>query len=157
MKKGDKRGQFYLIAAIIIAGILIGISYIINYSTKSVSYEAEESANELRIEAERVMDYEMNNPLTALNELEDFAMEYSYHESGKEIYFIVYDPATSLREAYSYSENNKVDYTGDLEIGDTEIYFNNDNKVYTFPLEKGKNFYFLIIYDSGGERYVYAG
>ena len=50
MKKGDKRGQFYLIAAIIISGILISLAYLANYSTKNVSYEAEEIAEELKIE-----------------------------------------------------------------------------------------------------------
>ena len=49
MKKGDKRGQFYLIAAIIISGILISLAYLANYSTKNVSYEAEEIAKELKI------------------------------------------------------------------------------------------------------------
>ena len=47
MKKGDKRGQFYLVAAIIISGILISLAYLANYSTKNVSYEAEEIAEEL--------------------------------------------------------------------------------------------------------------
>jgi len=68
MKKGDKRCQFYLIAAIIISGILISLAYLANYSTKNVSYEAEEIAKELKIEAEYVLDYELKNDKEVLDD-----------------------------------------------------------------------------------------
>jgi archaellin len=155
-QKKNSKGQFFLIAAIIIAGILIGIAYMINYSTKTVSHEAEEVADELRIEAEYVLDYELNNPVTPIDEFEDFSAEYSAYAEDKDIYFIVVDLDNGVQDAYMYNENLKVDLGSDLHVGSGEIQFNID-KPYTFPLEEGKNFYSVVIYDKGGERYVYTG
>ena len=156
MKKGDKRGQFYLIAAIIISGILISLAYLANYSTKNVSYEAEEIAKELKIEAEYVLDYELKNDKEVLD---DFSMRYSDYARDKEIYYIVVDnnPATPVKEAYMFNGNQKIILNDRLFVGPKTIEFNLDEKTYSFPKEEVKNFYFVIIYDKGGERYVYTG
>ncbi len=155
MKKGDKRGQFYLIAAIIIAGILIAISYASNYSSKKVSHDAEEIAEELRIEAEYVLDYELNNPGTGIEEFQDFSMEFSDYAKDKDIYFIIVDQGNGIQEHYKYTGASRIP-SGELFLGGGEIQFNIDGGTYTFPLEEGKNFYSVIIYYKGGEKYVYT-
>jgi hypothetical protein len=38
-----------------------------------------------------------------------------------------------------------------------DIKFTLEKDVYSFDLEKGKNLYFLVIYETGGERYVFTG
>ena len=53
----NKRGQFFLIATIIIVVIVVSLSVVFNYSTKSVSNSADELAKTLSIESEKVMDY----------------------------------------------------------------------------------------------------
>ncbi len=156
MKKRDKRGQFYLIAAIIIAGILIAISYASNYSQKRVSYDAREIAEELRIEAEYVLDYELNNPGAGIEEFQDFSMEFSDYAKDKDIYFILVDLANGLQDAYKYTGAVKVP-SGELYVGGNEIQYTIDEGTYTFPLEEGKNFYYVVIDYKGGEKYVYTG
>lgn len=155
MKKGDKKGQFYLIASIIIVGALIALTYSSNYYTKKITYEGLYTSEELKIEAEKVLDYELNNPSTALNEFQDFSMKFSDYAKDKEIYFIIVDVDKGIKESYKYTESEKIPI-GNLNVGNNEIRFETDKNYYTFPLEKGKNFYSIIIYDKGGERYVHT-
>jgi hypothetical protein len=151
-----KRGQFYLVATIIIVGLLIGLSVIFNYSTRSSSYGLEKITQDLSIESQKVMDYETVHPSTALNEFEDFSMQYSaYAGEDKAIYFILVEEGV-VEEAYKYSDGEKVSLDSDLSV-DSAIHFALDEKVYTSELKEGKNFYFILVYDKGGERYVYTG
>lgn len=153
MKKNNKRGQFYLIATIIIVGLVVALSAALNSATKTNSHDAEEISKELSIESENVLDYDTVN---SANEFENFAKDYSaYVGEDKSIYFIIVNG--SSKEAYKYSNGIKVDLTDDLVVNSDNIIFTLDKKDYDFKLEKGKNFYFIIIQDKGGERYVFTG
>jgi hypothetical protein len=151
----NKKGQFYLIAAIIIAGIVIGISYLVNYSNRTVSNEGEDIGRQLKIEGEKVMDYELANP--GMSRFDYFAMQFSSYANDKDIYFIIVDVNENIYESYVYNEDMRVDLPDNLEVGDKEIYFTFNSNRYTYPLEKGKNFYYLLTYYKGGEQYVYTG
>jgi len=152
-KRGNKKGQFYFMATIIIVGFMIGLAVVLNYSTKSNSYEAEEIAKELSIESEKVIDYDT---IHSSNEFENFAKDYSYYVGGdKEIYFIIVEGANE--KAYRYNGEAKIDLSGDLDVEGEEIQFSLYDNIYSFELEDGKNFYFVLIYDKGGERYVLSG
>lgn len=154
IKRGDKRAQFYLVATIIIVGLLVGLSVVFNYSTKASSYGIEKITKELNIEGEKVLDYDSAH---STNEFESFSRDYSaYIGEDKDIYFIIVDEDASVEEAYKYSEGEKVSLNSYLVV-DGSIRFTLDGKVYNFELKEGKNFYFIIIYDKGGERYVYTG
>ncbi len=154
IKRGNKTGQFYFMATIIIIGLIIGLAVIFNYSTKSNSYEAEEIAKELSIESEKVMDYDSFH---SSDEFEvNFAKDYSsYVGKDKEIYFILVNG--EQKEAYKYTEGIKIDLISYLEVIGEEIQFSLDNRIYVFKLEDGKNFYFLVAYNKRGERYVFSG
>jgi hypothetical protein len=148
----NSKGQFFLMATIIIIGLIIGLVVIFNYSTKSNSYQAEEIAKGLSIESEKVLDYDS---IHSSNEFENFARDYSsYAGEDKEIYFIIVDGAD--REAYKYSEGVKIPLNGYLVVG-SNIQFTLDSKIYSFKLENGKNFYFILVYNKGGEKYVFSG
>jgi hypothetical protein len=152
MKRG-KKGQFYLIATIIIVAVLIGLSVALNYSAKTTTSVAEETAKELSIEAERVLDYEMVHP-GGFDEFGDFAEEYSsYVGDDIDIYFIIVDLDNSVEEAYMYSHGEQVNLKSDLTVSN-EIAFQLDSRTYNFKLEEGKNFYSIVVYDRGGDRYV---
>jgi hypothetical protein len=155
MKEG-KRGQFYLMATIIIVGLVIGFAVVSNYSTKSNSYNVEEIAKELSIESENVMNYDTFNSQT---QFENFARDYSsYVDSSKSIYFIrVNGENVDDREAYKFSDGFKVSLNSDLSVNGNVISFQFDEKTYNFKLEEGKNIYFLLVSDNGGERYVISG
>lgn len=152
MKKREKKGQIYLIATIIIVGLVISLVVVLNYSNRANFSNAEEVAKELSIEGEKVLDYGL---VTSDDRFEDFSRDYSaYVGEGKDIYYILVDGG--VREAYKYSEGVKVDLSGNLNVGN-DIEFVLDGKIYTFKLEEGVNFHFIIVHDVGGERYVYTG
>jgi hypothetical protein len=153
MKKGDKKAQFYLVATIIIAGLLTALTVAINYSTKTSYSNIEEVAKNLRIESEHVMDYEINN---GVSQFEDFSKQYSSYAKDFDIYFIIVDLDDSITEAYKYTNGIRVNLNSDLAVSN-EIRFRLNSMDYTFKLEKGKNFYFVIVSYKGGETYVLKG
>jgi hypothetical protein len=153
----NKKAQFYLVATIIIVGLLVGLSVVFNYSTRASSYGLEKITKELNIEGEKVLDYEAVNPATGLDEFDDFSKKYSaYVGEDKDIYFIIVDEEENIEEAWKYSDSVKTDLSNDLVV-DSSIKFTLSGRTYNFKLEEGKNFYFIVVYEKGGESYVYTG
>ena len=74
MKKGDKKGQFYLIAAMIMIIIITLFAVIFNFSEKSDVSKLKELGEQLSIESEKVLDYDTYN---GENEIETFTQEFS--------------------------------------------------------------------------------
>lgn len=144
-----------MVATIIIVGLVIALSVAINYSTKTNYSDVEEVAKMLSIESQYVLDHDTYN---TKNEFDNFGMIYSqYAGADKSIYFIfVNGKDTSEKEAYKYSGGNKVDLSSNLAVG-SDIQYTLDSRVYHFKLEYGKNFYFIVAQDKGGERYVFTG
>jgi hypothetical protein len=66
------------------------------------------------------------------------------------------DEDDGIEKAYKYTNHQKVDLSSDLVVTDN-IRFRLDSKDYNFKLEEGKNFYSIVVYDTGGDRYVYTG
>lgn len=150
----NKRGQFYLVATIIIVGLVVALSVAINYSTKTNYSDVEEIAKELTIESQYVLDHDTYN---TENEFDNFGMVYSeYAGDDKSIYYIIVDENEGTEEAYKYSGGNKVDLSENLDVNQ-DIQYTLDSRVYHFKLEYGKNFYFIVAQDRGGERYVVTG
>lgn len=152
--KGDKAGQFYLIAAIIIAGLVIGFAVINNYSSNKTPIELTEMVEELQIEGGQVINYDM---VHSTNKFEEFSRDYSiYAGADKEIYFIVGDDTAGF-QAYRYDGTDKENLTTtNLDVGE-KIVFTLYGVSYEFKKEKGKNFYFLLTKESEGEKYVFSG
>ncbi|MFH1503613.1 MAG: hypothetical protein ABIE36_03065 [Candidatus Diapherotrites archaeon] len=148
--KRNKVGQFYLIATIIIAGLIIGFALINNYSSKKDPTNLRELAEELKIEGEKVLDYDI---LNSEEKFEEFSRDYSiYAGKDKEIYFILIED-NGNSEAYKYEDTIKTDLSSDLSVGEN-IIFNIDEVSYEFKKEKGKNFYFLVSQKYEDENYV---
>jgi hypothetical protein len=153
MKKSDKSGQFYLIAAMIVAAIIIGFALLNNSSSNNVPTDLEEMADELSIEGERVLDYDI---VHSDNRFEEFARNYSsYAGKDKDIYFIIGDD-TSGFHAYTYDEGVKVPMDSDLTVNG-EITFKLNGIFYKFKKETGTNFYFLLTKINEDENYVILG
>ncbi len=150
--RGDKSGQFYLIAAIILVTIIVSLLSITNYSQKKDNTRIENIGRELEIESEKVFDYDKIN---GQNEIENFTGEYSYYV-GEEIklYFITGDE--NALEAYTYENGIKIDLSSESGIIEDKIIFAHEETEYSFDLNKGKNFYFVLSQDIGGEKYVYT-
>ncbi len=87
-----KRGQFYLIAALVIIIVIIGYAVISNYSGIRGYTRTYDLAEELVIESAQVLDYGIYNENIGTeqmkNLLEGFIEEYSKIGEIEELYFI---------------------------------------------------------------------
>lgn len=169
----DKRGQFYLIAAIVIAVALIGITSIFNYSSKSSSTNLDENKEELQIESSYVLDYTSYNSLSdgeTNTLLEDFSEDYINTKGGENNVYIIFGKKSSFelvaRQTQEESVNIKTSSEeSDLNLNKNEIYKNSytteDNVTLTlgedpksFEMSEGENFYFIISNLNGDEKHV---
>jgi len=152
MKRLKNKAQFYLVSAMILATIIIALISITNFSNKKENNQIENYGKELEIEIEKVYDYdEINNR----DSIENFTREYSYY-IGKDfdVFFIIADDPEI--EAYTFTDDTKVDLSSQASIVGDEIIFSDGNVSYNFELNEGKNFYFVLSQDIGGEKYVYT-
>ena len=89
--KSDKRGQFYLIAAIVIIAIIIGFATITN-SFKKGSVDEKKVyflSNELDTEGAYVIDYSVFKSEDVEKKLIEFTSQYGqYAGEDREIYFV---------------------------------------------------------------------
>lgn len=166
-----KKGQFYLIAAIILATIIIGINIVSNYSKKQNPGSLENLKEELQIESENVLDYGAYRGLSdsAMKTLlTDFSKDYITSKGkDKNLYFIFGNFASlTVVASQSLEETAKINVGNgivDLSITQEGVSFlPSGNQVsliindftHKFKLEEGENFYFLISQEIGGGVYV---
>ncbi len=172
--KRGKRGQFYLIATLIITIIVIGITSIVNYSSTSSSIRLDEVREELKIESSYLLDYANYNDFsgTEINTLlEDFSEDYvGAKGQGKNLYFIFGDKSNftfmgwqSSTESVSLktsegSENINLNE----ETLHTSYHSTNNNVSLTldardtkeFEMLEGENFYFIVSSKLEEEKHV---
>jgi hypothetical protein len=142
------RGQFYLMATIIIIGIVISIITITNYSLKKNYIDVYDYAAELQIEGEKVIDYQTT---TSDNVFDDFAENYSkYAGNSKEIYFIV--GKRGALDVFRYNGESKEAKV--YAMDGTNITMDLYGHTYNLETKEGENFQFIIIENRGGEQYV---
>jgi|SRR3989338_11364792 len=170
IKRGQKRGQFYLLAAIVIISVIIGFAGVSNYYKKSQSVKVYDLGEELNIEGDNVLDYGVINE--DKTKIEDFAGSFSgYAESGdKEIYFIFGDKdgitvrsfddintgiITAGSSTINIIQEGAVDQTF-TPLGD-KINVSIEGNNYEFNIKEGENFYFVIFQNVGEERFVITG
>ena len=165
----NKRGQMYLIAAVIIVTIILGFAAISNYSKKKSTIKLYNLKEDLQIASENVLEYGVYNELDANDMrllLEEFIELYTeYIGEGIEIYF-VYGNLDVITVA-TYSELTSIDVgdklmiitSGELTFEDFEAIGNKvivqiDSIEYEFKLKSGENFYFIISQEVGEEEHV---
>ncbi len=154
----SKRGQFYLIAAIIIILVIAGFVTVSNYAKRSSSVTLYDFGEELGIESQNVLDYGSALSEAEMNDLwQIFIEDYKdYAGGGKDLYFIfgnwsgiginglnivAYENLLSVSAPTMTPSNNKVQIT----IEDI---------TYEFDLIQGQNFYFVVSQEIDGDKYV---
>jgi len=172
----NKRGQFYLLAAIIIIGVIIGFVAISNYAERRAAIKIYDLKEELEIESANVLDY---GTYSELNEtqmevlIKHFIEQYAAYEEN--IYFIFGDEqkiniigycelATniSVTETGGGSTILILDDGGEVTHEATngkikEVIIEIEGEEYKFSLKHGENFYFIIYFEIGEETYVATG
>ncbi len=167
----NKRGQFYLLAAIIIIGVIIGFVVISNYAERKASIKVYDLKEELSIESANVLNF---GTYSELNETEmetlirNFIEQYSTYEEN--IYFIFGDQYNITIISYSELEAEiSIKETGSdpisliLDGGEAtheattkikSVIITIEGKEYEFDLKHGENFYFIIYLEAGEETHV---
>lgn len=144
----QKRGQFYLIAAIIIVSIIVGFTTISNEVKRNPVDKTRiyDMMNELGLENEKILTY---NQTIELDDLEKFKEDYTlYLHGNKRIYFIVGD-YTSVK-AFSYDGIKRdVGY----EVVGAKIKITIEEIDYEFDV-KDYNFYYIIFKEESGQQFM---
>lgn len=166
----NKRGQFYLLAAIVIIAIILTFVGISNYSEIQMNSKIYDLGEELGIEANNVIDHGIIQQGEVSTYLEEFVEEYAQYaqSDSREIYFIFGSEKGITLVTYEDQS------TGSINIGGTtltttegatriqEISADGDEIIrvkireveYEFPLKKGENFYYIILEDIGEETLI---
>ena len=149
----NKRGQAFLISAVLLISILVAFLTIMNYSKKTTFSKLDYLSEQIQIESEKVMDYDLAQDK---NRLEYFEINISNNlDKDTRIYFITKN---------STNEWNLHNYTGGfinnfdlINLENENVTATIDNSNYTFPyFTKGKPFYYIMIKEYKGEKYVYT-
>ncbi len=156
----QKRGQFYLIAALVIISIIIGFAAVSNYLQQKESIKLYNLGEELGIESENVLDFGTYNGFDE-TEMEDLLKNFigtyaEYIEEGIEIYFIFGNRDNIA--VVGYRQLEEVPFiSAEITASGKEVIVTINSIKYPFELEKGENFYFVISQEIGGEKHVVIG
>ncbi len=164
MKRG-KKGQFYIIAAIIIIGVLVGIFFAGNYAkTKKAYTRVYDLGDELNIETGNVYDHGVYSEENVTELIRSWADTYkNYTRDVVENWILIYGDENKMTAMYFTLEDSGsecIDFgtspvcvpqeqtvfaegTLDPEGNKTiEVVFKGID--YDFELEEGQNFFFVI-------------
>ena len=167
VRRGDRRAQFYLTAAVIIILVIVSFAGFNNYISKTESLKIYDLKDELGIESGQVLDYGIYNEFNTeeTNDLlQDFTQNYSeYVESGFNLYFVFGNKAklvvAEFRDLVVGEIGIQHGQGGGLSklhitrgvynatvynaSDQDEIFVNIEGQEYKFDLEPGENFYFV--------------
>lgn len=161
-----KRGQFYLISAIVMISLIIGFATMSNYLRQKSFVKIYYLGEELEIESENILDYYTHNSGENLEAgLRDFIKTYSDYSGVENLYFIFGNQESVLVVGYQdlagdiFVDGSSLEITGGTVAtgtystgSDVEIKINEDE--YNFDLNPEKNFYFIMSQKIGEEKYV---
>ncbi|MFA5953531.1 MAG: hypothetical protein WC812_02985 [Candidatus Pacearchaeota archaeon] len=175
MKKRGKGGQFYLVAAMIVIAVIIGISSISNYSNKSkADKEMKNFEQELNTEVEKNLEYISLNSLSDsstknlwINLTDNYITKLG---KNKESIFIFGTKSQITVKGYKLNNSNDLQInvgSGVESLASSEGEFERDfnpsvenvtiikeNIEYVFDLKQGQNFYYLISKEYNSERII---
>lgn len=166
----NKRGQFYLIAAVIIIAMILGFVAISNQFKKKDFTKLYDVGEELRIEAAVVLDYGAYNNKDMKEFLINFTKTYLNYTEVENLYFLFGDTSEVSVAAYRKLTPitilvNGQEFNIPKEEYISQSYSNPTNPVvltineieHEFELKQGENFYFIASYGSEEEDYVFTG
>ncbi len=176
----NKRGQFYIVAAIVIVLILGGIASIKTYAiVKPKPKTIYDLSSELKEETSRIVDYGIYNEDENLSSVLDDFIEtefasYFFQKTENAEIILIYGNRENLF-AVQYDEESlgtisatigtgTIDWTSLEEVsnkipieispGEDVVEVNFQNKTYEFDLMENEMFYFVIVEERDGEVYV---
>lgn len=168
MKREENKGQFYLIAAVIIIVVLIGFFAVSNMAvTRPSENKVYELSKELNIEGEQVINYGVFNQKNLTSLLDEFTLQYGkYIKEDSNVYFTYLSEDRSKLIITSYervdigsvylniggaqvpirveTRDTPFRVSQEIEQGQTNFNINVGGIMYSFKLNEGENFFFVI-------------
>jgi len=163
IKKGDSLGQFYLISAVVLAILAIGIFTISNYSKKEPNTKLDYLKEEIQIESTYVIDYGLYN---RLNEKDFYGLLLNFTENyidlqkkDIDLYFVFGNKdnltvngyqktekpiSVSSGSSYTTITNAAGNFVGGINPETNALNLSIDNTQYKFEFNKGRFFYFIL-------------
>lgn len=177
-----KRGQFYLIAAVVIVAIILGLSSVTNYIiTKRKPVKFYDLSSELNEESVRVVDYGVYNeediPKIIENFTDEYFIEYAEEkEKGTELVFVYgnkdnvtvatytseqtgeisinYGATTFVHTGLDKYVANRTSFVPELVEGEYRVRVYILGVEYDFKLQEGENFLFVMAKKTEEETYI---
>lgn len=159
-----KRGQFYLVAAIIIVAAIVGFATVTNSAKRADETRVYDLGEELEIEGDQVMEHGVINPDVQIEEImTNFSRKYSAYVQGGnlEIIFVFGNKDNLNKITFTDFLRGSISDSGStVEILDSKIKKEKVEKTandkvkinigkinHEFDLKPGENFYYVISQD----------
>jgi len=174
----DKRGQFFLIAAIVIIGSVIGLATTVNsIKTGNDNKAFYNLGKEIGFETKRVLDYGVVRKEDVLDLSRTFLEQYKNYIAQEQVVFIFGDENEMQALFFENSQSGSVGISTGTQISGTitiedlvgrlaDVDYTQGSETvsvlikdinYDFRLKQGQNFFFVIIKEQDGERFVVKG
>ncbi|MEX0921117.1 MAG: hypothetical protein WDZ62_02540 [Candidatus Pacearchaeota archaeon] len=172
----EKRGQYYLISAIILGVLIIGIVAVSNYLERGSSENINNLEEEIKIESANVLDYSLNqgqNFESFHNTMLDFTQKYiEYYGSDMDIYFLFGSNSNMTLKGVQNVDKTITLISGENSVGVTsekgqflgsinpsgeEISLEIEEIKYDFNLNTERNFNFVLAERVSGNEYIISG
>lgn len=171
----NNRGQFFLIMAFIILGLVAGLATMTNSVDKKVDARFNYVKDELGLESEKVIDYSINNNRDIKADLTAFSQDYSTYSNADDFYYIfgttseiTFAGCKKKTSGQATIEDNlgavstltinqgpcNLIQSNTLTSPPTSIILKVNNVKYPFTLRTGQNFYFVVSKDMEGDVYI---
>ncbi|MBU0958961.1 MAG: hypothetical protein KKB31_03370 [Nanoarchaeota archaeon] len=146
----NKKGQFYMLAAIVIISLFLGFIAIQNYSKTTKSTRVYDLKKELEIESGKFLD---DGAKYGVYDWQSFTGNFSKH-AGRDINIIYAVGIMGSLDVFRYDEDGvKIkDLIYSDNVGEVIITWEDVN--YAFKTAEGQNFYFIIAQYINEERYI---
>ncbi len=149
-----KRSQAYIIATIVIVGIIAGFTFLSDYEKKDSSSVVSHLKKQLETESQKTLNYGFYNKLDDAgieNLTESFAKNFDeLIGENVEVYFIT-GVSRGMNVYYFDEERNNISISQENE---SYITFNVDQIAYQCKIMPGYNFYFILKQEIGDEKYI---
>lgn len=173
----NRRGQFFLVATLIIIGVIAGFVTLSNSSTRKSDIKFSQVGEELEIEFKKVLDHGISQNFDDAERkalLTEFSENYSTYSDADGFYFLFGDEVeitfAGLKKKNVGTINietvsnvlNTLDVdlevnifkTEDVLSGGTSVNLTVDGIKYVYNLTAGENFYFVVSKEVNGDIYT---
>lgn len=165
----QKRGQFYLIGAVAVIGLLIGFAAIYNSATRSEKSATYQLREEINFEVSQVLDNSVRQNVADSETKNNIKIltDYYAQKNPDSQFFTVFSTESEIHisrygndSAKLFYESAEIQFTEEgfsettLSRTSNEITFQIAEIYQTIQLKKGKNFFIIIVEENENGRIV---